>query len=142
MTADKNEAEVQVWRCVHAAKRRRVRGLTGVEGGLVAQRLRRRLHEGGHEPQFDVVLLQEGVFMQRPHLLDVAGDNASFSSGSVGARAGDTNPEEASPHVHFVERGQHGAGVLSLLQPLGDPQPHALHLHLQKTVKQKPPPSS
>lgn len=35
-----------------------------------------------------------------------------------------------SPHVHLVEGGQHGGGVLSLLQPLGDPQPHPVHLHL------------
>lgn len=35
-----------------------------------------------------------------------------------------------SPHVDLVESGEHGAGVLSLLQPLGDPQPHTVHLHL------------
>lgn len=34
------------------------------------------------------------------------------------------------PHVHFVERGQHGAPVLSLLQPLGD-----LHLRLSMKFK-------
>ena len=36
------------------------------------------------------------------------------------------------PHVDLIEGGQHGAGVLGLLQSLGDPQPHAVHLHLQE----------
>ena len=35
------------------------------------------------------------------------------------------------PHVDLIEGGQHCAGVLGLLQPLGDPQPHAVHLHLK-----------
>lgn len=42
-----------------------------------------------------------------------------------------------SPHVDLVESGEHGAGVLSLLQPLGDPQPHAVHLHLDTRRKEK-----
>lgn len=34
------------------------------------------------------------------------------------------------PHIHLIKSGQHGTCVLGLLQPLGDSQPHAVHLHL------------
>mmetsp|Transcript_8427 Transcript_8427/g.18508 ORF Transcript_8427/g.18508 Transcript_8427/m.18508 type:complete len:214 (-) Transcript_8427:552-1193(-) len=33
------------------------------------------------------------------------------------------------PHVHLLEGGQHGGGVLGLLEALRDPLPHAGHLH-------------
>lgn len=37
-----------------------------------------------------------------------------------------------SPHVYLVEGGEHGTGLLSLLQSLGDPQPHTIHLYLDE----------
>lgn len=40
------------------------------------------------------------------------------------------------PHIHLIERGEHCAGVLSLLQPLGDPQPHPVHLHLDGQMEE------
>ena len=37
-----------------------------------------------------------------------------------------------TPHVNLIEGGQHGVGVLSILQSLCYPQPHPRHFHLQK----------
>lgn len=36
------------------------------------------------------------------------------------------------PHVYLVKGGEHGTGLLSLFQPLGDPQPHTIHLDLDE----------
>lgn len=47
--------------------------------------------------------------------------------------------QRGSPHVNLVESGEHGAGALSLLQPLGDPQPHTVHLHLDRRREKKQP---
>ena len=35
------------------------------------------------------------------------------------------------PHVDLIKGCQHSAGVLGFLQPLGDPQSHAVHLDLR-----------
>lgn len=109
---------------------------TCIDGGLIGQRVSSRLDECRHEAQFDVVLLQEGILVNFPHFLNVAGTQQSETLHEcllmdLPKRRSGCDP----PHVHLVERGEHGTGVLSLLQPLGDPQPHTVHLHLNRWKK-------
>lgn len=39
------------------------------------------------------------------------------------------------PHVDLIKCSQHSTGVLGFLQPLGDSQPHAVHLNLSLKKK-------
>ena len=40
----------------------------------------------------------------------------------------------AVPHIDLIEGGEHGVSVLSILQPLCNPLPHAVHLHLCRYI--------
>lgn len=117
-------------------------GHTCVDGGLVGQCVSSCLDERRHEAQLDVVLLQEGVLVNLPHFLDVAGaqTHSELSQTLHECLQMDlfkVRGQRDSPHVNLVERGEHGAGVLGLLQPLGDPQPHTVHLHLDRRREEK-----
>ena len=45
------------------------------------------------------------------------------------------SPEGCLPHVHLVKCGQHGTGLLGLLQTLRNPQTHSVHLHLWQNIQ-------
>lgn len=80
---------------------------TGIDYGLILQCKAGSPYEGRHESKLDAMPLDEGVLELFPHLNEGC-------------------------HVHLVERGQHGVGVLSLLQPLCYPLPHPTHLCLRR----------
>lgn len=120
------------------------RGRTCVDGGLIGQCVSSSLDERRHEAQFDVVLLQEGVLVNLPHFLDVAESQTPRELSETLQECLQMDlfflkirRHHDSPHVNLVECGEHGAGVLGLLQPLGDPQPHTVHLHLDRWREEK-----
>lgn len=103
--------------------------LTCIDSGLVVEGEGGGFDERRHEAEFQVVFLQEGVFVQRPHLLDVT--TTQTCAALAAGPAAPLPPDQGHrPHVHLIEGGQHGAGVLSLLQPLCDSLPHPIHLYL------------
>mmetsp|Transcript_3365 Transcript_3365/g.5630 ORF Transcript_3365/g.5630 Transcript_3365/m.5630 type:complete len:266 (-) Transcript_3365:648-1445(-) len=76
----------------------------GVDDGLVLEGKGCSLDESRHESKLDVVLLEEEV----PILLSQL---------------------HVARHVDLVEGGQHGVGVLGLLEPVGDSDSHSAHGH-------------
>ena len=76
----------------------------GVDGGDILQRLHAGLDEEPHQAELDAVLLLERIAIFAPELHHRA-------------------------HIHVVERGEHGGGVLRFLQPLGDGLAKPRHAH-------------
>ena len=76
----------------------------GIDRRNFLQRLHGGFDEEAHEAELDAVLLLEGFAIILPELHHRA-------------------------HIHVVERGEHGGGVLRLLQPLGDGQAQPRHAH-------------
>mmetsp|Transcript_11615 Transcript_11615/g.34891 ORF Transcript_11615/g.34891 Transcript_11615/m.34891 type:complete len:327 (+) Transcript_11615:382-1362(+) len=75
-----------------------------IHGGNGQQSLGAGLDEGTHEAQLHAMLLQKCVLVVSAQLHEAG-------------------------HVHLVEGGQHGVGVLSALQPIRHPHPQSCHLH-------------
>ena len=76
----------------------------GVDGRNLLQRLDAGLHEEAHEAELHAVALLEQVLVLAPELHDGA-------------------------HVHVVERGEHGCGVLRVLEAPGDGLAQSRHAH-------------
>ncbi len=74
----------------------------GVDDGDLLQALHGGVGENGHEAELDLVLLLELVLVEVAHLNDAR-------------------------HVDFVVGGEHGSGVLRLLEALGNALAHAGH---------------
>ncbi len=78
--------------------------ISALTAGHLAQRLDAGLHEEAHEAELHVVALLEQLLVLVAQLHDGA-------------------------HVHVVERGEHGGGVLRVLEAPGDGLAQARHAH-------------
>mmetsp|Transcript_11011 Transcript_11011/g.21817 ORF Transcript_11011/g.21817 Transcript_11011/m.21817 type:complete len:469 (+) Transcript_11011:192-1598(+) len=76
----------------------------GIDRGHLPERSSGGGDERAHEPELDAVLLDKGILVARPEFHEVA-------------------------HVHLLEGGEHGGGVLCFLQTCGHALAHPGHLH-------------